>query len=189
MAATTYNTFVKKTPDHQAQAMAKIRPLTLLYSKEARGGQSRAGQRVQAATTKLFQDKLRTLDDYIKKVKTYQNYEELQDVYIQGESKLKREVETAMQIPEPQRKLVVLNESIGKQTFSSLTLRGTYAKVANKVPPEINPEDEELNSSRTGKEERPSQQQQKRRTILVVEDGEEEEIIAMGTFDKKNIVY
>ena len=71
MAATTYNTFVKKTPDHQAQAMAKIRPLTLLYSKEARGGQSRAGQRVQAATTKLFQDKLRTLDDYIKKVKTY----------------------------------------------------------------------------------------------------------------------
>jgi len=105
-------------------------------------------------------------------------------VYLQGESKLKREVDTAMQVPEPQRKLIVLNESIGKQTFSSLSLRGNYAKIASKVAPEINPEDEEISSSRTGK-----QASQQNRTILVVEDGTEEEIIAMGSFDKKNIVY
>ena len=93
-----------------------------------------------------------------------------------------------MHIPEPQRKLIVLNESIGKQTFSSVSLRGNYAKIANKVAPEINPEDEELSSTRTGKQEKHSQHE-KRRTILVVEDGTEEEIIAMGSFDKKNIVY
>lgn len=107
-------------------------------------------------------------------------------MYLQGESKLKREVETAMQVPEPQRKLIVLNESIGKQTFSSLSMRGNYAKIANKVAPEINPEDEEISSSRTGKQ---ASQQNRNRTILVVEDGTEEEIIAMGSFDKKNIVY
>jgi len=45
--------------------MAKIRPLSLLYSKEARGG------RGSKPTSKGFKDKLRNLDDYISKAKTY----------------------------------------------------------------------------------------------------------------------
>ncbi len=101
---------------------------------------------------------------------------------------MKREVDSALNVPEQQRKLIVLNESIGRQTFSSLSLKGNYQKIASKVPPEINPEDEELSSTRTAHNPKPSAGLQRRR-ILVMDNSQEEEIIAIGQFDKKNIIF
>ena len=99
--------FMKKMPDHQREAVAKISPYNIL-NKE------RLEQMAKTATTmngfnsayydkgfKTFKDfkeiskKLKYFDDRINTVKNYEAYEELPDMYLTGESKLTNEAHYA----------------------------------------------------------------------------------------------
>ena len=106
MSAVGSNTtahFMKKMPDHQKEAVAKISPFNIL-NKE------RLEQMAKTATTlngfnsayydkgfKTFKDfkeinkKIKYFDDRINEVKHYEAYEELPEMYLTGESKLAKE--------------------------------------------------------------------------------------------------
>lgn len=118
--------FMKKVPDHQKVAVAKINPFNILHKE-------RIDQLAKTTSTlngfnsayydkgfKTFKDfkeiskKLKFHDETINAVKNYESYDDLQHMYLTGQNKLKQEYETAKRITPQARKLIVLNESIAR---------------------------------------------------------------------------
>jgi hypothetical protein len=59
----------------------------------------------------------------ISKTQVCKDFKDLPNLYLEGQSKLKNESESAARVPQPLRRLIVLNESIGKQVSKSRTLK------------------------------------------------------------------
>ena len=110
-------TYQKKVPDHQMQAVAKVRPFSLLNKERfsSPDGGRRMPQGIKTfADCETVASKLHEYDTKIKQVKNYGEFDDLTSMYIEGESKLKMEFDAARRIKSPDRKLIVLNESIAR---------------------------------------------------------------------------
>ncbi len=126
-------------------------------------------------------------------------------MYLVGESKIKNEYYAARKISSPQRKLLVLNESIAKQASNTQALKATYHKIASKIAPERGEDDEQDISNEISvlpeKTVSIDKSQLKGRgraggniKIVVDEDRPEDhaddfEIVAEGKYDRKNLIY
>ena len=110
VGSSTHAHFIKKVPDHQKEAVAKINPFNILHNE-------RVDQLSKTTSTlngfnsayydkgfKTFKDfkeiskKLQFHDERINSVKNYETYNDLQHMYLTGQNKLKQEYETAKRI-------------------------------------------------------------------------------------------
>ena len=143
-------------------------------------------------------------------MKTYEDYDELPNMYLTGQSKLKSELEAAKQVAPYARKLIVLNESIARTAQQTNAMRVNYSKIASKIKAEV-AEDEnlrgdttQLNSTRgdksslnvTGVEGSPMKRSPRKAGGKQVQLDEsqvlaeaDEELVAAGRFDSHHIIY
>jgi hypothetical protein len=144
-------------------------------------------------------------------LKTYEDYDELPNMYLTGQSKLKSELEAAKQVAPYARKLIVLNESIARTAQQTNAMRVNYSKIASKIKAEV-AEDEnlrgdttQLNSTRggdksslnvTGVEGSPMKRSPRKAGGKQVQLDEsqvfaeaDEEMLAAGRFDRQHIIY
>ena len=213
---------IKKVPDHQKEAVAKINPFNILH-KERQEQLAKTTSSVNGFNSayydkgfKTFKDfkeiskKLKFYDQKINNAKTYESFDDLSEMYLTGDSKLKKEYEAAKKVTPYSRKLVVLNESIARTAQQTHAMRMNYSKIASKIKPEVG-EDENLhgdgNQAQTGRGDKSSlnetseasplkksnrkagggkQVQLDESQVLVEAD---EEIIAAGRFDRPHIIY
>ena len=126
-------------------------------------------------------------------------------MYLAGESKIKNEFYAARKISSPQRKLLVLNESIAKQASSTQAMKATYHKIASKIAPERGEDDEQDISNEISvlpeKTVSIDLSQNKGRgraggNIKIIVDEyrpeintDDFEVIAEGKYDRKNLIY
>ena len=139
---------VKKVPDFQKVAVAKVKPFSLLRDRpNTTLDPTLTSTLVNDKGYKTYSDfksvtkQLKLNEKRIDKVKNYSDFENLTQIYLKGESKLAREVEAAKRIAAPQRKLVVVNESIAKQAMSTAAMQASYGRIASKLLPEDEQED------------------------------------------------
>lgn len=102
--------FLKKVPDHQKEAVAKIQPFNILNpgrvdslgkTTSTLNGFNSAYYDKGFKTFKDFKEiskKLQLYDHRINTVKNYESYDDLPEMYLTGQSKLKQEAEAAKRV-------------------------------------------------------------------------------------------
>lgn len=84
----------------------------------------------------MVAEKLKLYSENINKVKSYQDYGDLKELYLEGKSKLNSELEAAKRIATPQRKLILVNDSIARQAMTTSVVRAHLSKLAPRIPHE-----------------------------------------------------